>query len=140
MLEFFANFASWGPLLIRLGLGVTLVAHGYPKLFGPQPGPKGFSGYLKALGFPSPIFWAYAVGIAEFGGGACLILGLFTRLAALVVAIQFLVIILKVKWSKGFLMSNEGWEWDWALLTMALSLLFTGPGRIALDNSIHTGL
>jgi uncharacterized membrane protein YphA (DoxX/SURF4 family) len=55
-------------------------------------------------------------------------------------AIEFLAIILKVKWSKGFLISNEGWEWDWAILMMLLSLLVTGPGRLALDHAIRTGL
>ncbi len=135
----FSGLASWGPTLLRLGAGITLVVHGYPKLFGPQPGPKGFAGYLKSLGFPSPLLGAYAVGVAEFAGGICLLLGFLTRLAALVLAIQFLIIILKVKWSKGFLLSKGGWEWDWALLTMMVSLLLTGPGRLALDNRIHTG-
>jgi putative oxidoreductase len=140
MLDFLGAYAAWGPTLIRLGAACTLVAHGYPKLFGPQPGPKGFAGYLKNLGIPNPMLMSYVVGIAEFVGGGCLLIGLFTRLAALVVAIQFLVIILKVKWSKGFLLSEGGWEWDWTLLAMMLSLLLTGPGRLALDNRIHTGL
>jgi putative oxidoreductase len=80
------------------------------------------------------------VAITELVGGGCLLIGFFTRLAALVVAIEFLVIILKIKWSKGFLLSEGGWEWDWALLAMMLSLLLTGPGRLALDHRIHTGL
>lgn len=136
----FGGLAPWGPDLLRLGAGITFVVHGYPKLFGPQPGPKGFSQYLKSLGLPAPLFWAYAVGLAEFGGGICLLIGFLTRLAALVLAIEFIVIILKVKWSKGFQMSNGGWEWDWALLTMVASLLVTGPGRLALDHTIRTGL
>jgi putative oxidoreductase len=140
MLDFLGGFAAWGPTLIRLGAGFTLVVHGYPKLLGPQPGPKGFAGYLKGVGVPSPMLMAYVVAITEIVGGGCLLIGFFTRLAALVVAIEFLVIILKIKWSKGFLLSEGGWEWDWALLAMMLSLLLTGPGRLALDHRIHTGL
>jgi len=140
MLDFLGHYAAWGPVFLRLGAGITVAVHGYPKLFGPQPGPKGFAQYLKSLGFAGPETMAYVVAIAEFVGGICLILGFLTRLAALVIAIEFLVIILKIKWSKGFLMSGGGWEWDWALLTMAISLLLTGPGRLALDNAIHTGL
>lgn len=140
MLDFLGSYAAWGPTLIRLGACITLVVHGYPKLFGPQPGPKGFAGYLKSLGLPSPTLIAYVVGIAEFVGGGCLLLGLFTRLAALALAIEFAVIILKVKWDKGFLLSEGGWEWDWALLAMMLSLVLTGPGRLAVDSRIHTGL
>jgi putative oxidoreductase len=141
MLEhLFGGLAPWGPVLLRLGAGVTFVVHGYPKLFGTQPGPKGFAKHLEGMGFGSPLFWAYVVSISEFFGGICLILGFLTRLWALVFTIQFLVIILKVKWGKGFLMSKGGWEWDWSLLTMAASLLLTGPGRAALDNIFRTGL
>lgn len=139
LVSLFGGLAVWGPVVLRLGAGITFVVHGYPKLFGPTPGPKGFAGYLKSLGIPNPQFMAYVVGVAEFGGGICLLLGLFTRLAALVLAVEFLVIILRVKWTKGFLMSTGGWEWDWALLTMVLSLLLTGPGRAALDNRLHSG-
>ena len=140
MLDFLGSYAAWGPTLIRLGACITFVVHGYPKLVGAQPGPKGFAGYLKGMGVPSPALMAYVVGIAELAGGLCLLIGLFTRLAALVLAIEFVVIILKVKWDKGFLLANGGWEWDWALLAMMLSLLLTGPGHLALDNRIHTGL
>src|SRR5438132_1062974 len=97
----FGGLASWGPDFIRLGVAFTFILHGYPKLFGPKPGPKGFAGYV---------------------GGVCILLGFLTRFWALVGAIEFLAIILKVKWSKGFLISNEGWEWDWAILMMLLSL------------------
>ena len=141
MLEgIFVGVASWGPDPLRVGAGIIFIVHGYPKLFGPQPGPKGFAGHLQHMGFGSPMFWAYVVALAETVGGACLLVGFLTRLAALVLAIEFLVIILKVKWSKGFLSSKGGWEYDWALLTVLVSLLLTGPGRLALDHRIHTGL
>lgn len=138
--HWFGGLSTWGPDFLRLAAGIILISHGYPKLFGPKPGPKGFAGYLKTLGFSPPLVWAYVVGISEFGGGVFLILGFLTRLAALVVAIQFLVIILRVKWGKGLDMGQGGWEYDMALLAIALSLLVTGPGRVALDHYIPTGL
>jgi putative oxidoreductase len=132
-----AGLAAWGPLVLRIGSGVVFVVHGYPKLFGPQPGPRGFAQYLQSLRFAPPLFWAYAAAVAEFVGGICLLAGFLTRLAALVLAIEFLVIILRVKWSKGFAPpGGGGWEYDWALLTMAVTLLLTGPGRWALDNRL----
>lgn len=138
--QWFGGLASWGPDFLRLGAGIILITHGYPKLFGPKPGPTGFAGYLRSLGFSPPLVWAYVVAITEFGGGVCLILGFLTRLAALLVAIEFLVIILRIKWAKGLDMGQGGWEYDMALLAIALSLLVTGPGRVALDHYIHTGL
>lgn len=90
-----------------------MIVHGYPKLFGPQPGPTGFSQYLQKLGVSPPLFWAYVVGCAEFFGGICLLLGFLTRLAALILAIEFVVITFGIKWSKGFELAKGGWEWDW---------------------------
>jgi putative oxidoreductase len=139
MLNFFGTLASWGPDFLRLGAGVIMIAHGYPKISNPAAR-KGLAQYVQSLGFSPPGFWAWLVGIAEFFGGICLILGLFTRLAALVLAIEFLVIIVRAKWGKGFMLEKGGWEWDWALWMMFLSVLVTGPGRVALDHRIHTGL
>ncbi len=135
----FGGLAPWGPDFLRLGAGIIFVMHGYPKLFGAKPGPKGFAGYLQSMGFSPPLFWAYLVALAEFLGGVCFILGFLTRFFALVLALEFLVIIFKVKWAKGLDLGKGGWEYDWALLMMALSLLVTGPGRWALDSRIRTG-
>ena len=95
-----------GLLLLRLGAGVTLMAHGYPKLFGgpekepPQPvaealgpnfapavkqgGPESFAQMLAQMGVPEPQVAAVLAGLAEFGGGLGLVLGLGTRPAGLV--------------------------------------------------------
>jgi len=96
--------------------------------------------FLQSLGFSPPLFWAYLAGIAEFGGGLCVLLGFLTRLAALVLAIAFVMFMVKVKWTRGFRMSQDAWAWYWALLAMVLSLLVIGPGRLALDHQIPTGL
>ena len=86
-----------GLLLLRLGAGVTLMAHGYPKLFGgpekepPQPvagalgpnfapavkqgGPESFAQVLAQMGVPEPQVAAVLAGLAEFGGGLGLALG-----------------------------------------------------------------
>jgi len=140
MLDFFGRWATWGPVFLRVVAGVTFIVYGYPKLFGPQPGPKGYARFLQSLGFSPPLFWAYLAGIAEFGGGLCVLLGFLTRLAALVLAIAFVMFMVKVKWTRGFRMSQDAWAWYWALLAMVLSLLVIGPGRLALDHQIPTGL
>src|SRR5438105_15084335 len=120
MLDFFGHYAAWGALFLRLGAGITLTVHGHPKLFGPQPGPKGFAQYLKSLGIGGPGTMAYVVAIAEFVGGICLIGGFLTRLAALVIALEVPVILLQVLSFKVFHMPARGWAWDWALLTQAI--------------------
>src|ERR1700720_4440880 len=68
-------------LLLRLGLGIIFVSHGYPKLFTHLD--QTTEGFVK-MGFPA--YFAYIAGVLEFFGGILLILGLFTRIAGLLLA------------------------------------------------------
>ena len=45
---------DWGLLILRLGLGITLILHGYPKFAG--AGPMAFARYLRVHHFPAPLF------------------------------------------------------------------------------------
>src|SRR5271156_5030947 len=70
-------------LLLRLGLGIIFVYHGYPKLFTHTH--ETMQG-MAHMGFPA--YFAYIAGVFEFFGGWLLILGLFTRIAALLLALE----------------------------------------------------
>lgn len=130
MLNLFPNFLDYSifaPFLLRLILGLVFVAHGYPKLFG------GFSqtaGFFESIGIKPAKFWVFIVGVVEFFGGIALIVGFATQLAALLIAIDMLVAIFKVKFKMGFV---NGYEFDLALLIIALSLVLTGAGAYAID-------
>src|SRR4051812_47303294 len=113
-----------GLLLIRLGTGGRLMAYGYPNLFcvpeknPPQPvaqalgpnfapavkggGPQSFAQTLAQLGVPEPEVAAVLAGIAEFGGGLGLVLGLWTRPAGLAAAANMAVAARKAHWPQGF--------------------------------------
>ena len=85
MLEnIFSPISDWGLLILRLGLGIVMIAHGWPKLNpnGPMKGPAGVAGFLKQLGIPLPTFFAWVVALLETVGAALLILGLGTRILA----------------------------------------------------------
>ncbi len=147
-------FKDVGLLTLRLSTGLTMAAHGYPKLFGgqgrhaPAPvekalGPNyapavenmghgAFSKTLEKLEVPAPEASAYASGIAEFGGGLALALGFKTRLAALAVLINLMVAIRKVHWQNGYF-GDGGFELPGELSSAALTLLLTGPGALSLD-------
>jgi uncharacterized membrane protein YphA (DoxX/SURF4 family) len=120
-------------LALRIGLGVELVVHGWPKI----KNPGGMAGWLGQMGMKPAVFWSWIAALTEFLGGLALIVGLLTRPAALFVAGQFLVIILYVKLGKlkaPFTTPQAaGWEWDWLILFMGLSLLLAGPGAYSLD-------
>lgn len=132
---------SLSPLFLRVPLGVIFMAHGSQKLFGLFGG-EGVSVTLKTfeekLGIP-PIFTILAM-IAEFGGGLGVLLGCFTRLSALGIASVMAVAIYKVHLANGFFLNmacqpgrGHGIEFNIALIGMALSLMFSGGGRWALD-------
>jgi putative oxidoreductase len=131
---------SFAALVLRVVVGYIFVHHGYPKLFQEDFGPKGFAGVLKTLNVPLPIFFSYAAGIAEFFGGALLILGLLTRLDALLIAIVMSVAMWKVKFKTGLLTRvmesgrAGGYELDLALFGSAVALFVTGGGSFSIDS------
>ena len=88
------------------------------------------AGFFSSIGIRPAKFWAIVVGLTEFVGGIFLIAGFLVQPVALAFAISMLVAIWKVKFHKGF---SGGWEFDFALLIMALALLFLGPGAYSLD-------
>ena len=123
-------------LALRIGLGIELVVHGWPKLKAPGT----TAAFLGPLGFKPPLFWAWVLVATEFLGGVALLLGLVTRVAAALNVISFLVIILYLKpykWKVPFTTpQGAGWEWDWLIVTMAIALLIAGSGTFGLDRAL----
>ncbi len=132
----FSGASPWSPFFLRLAVGAIFIAHGSQKLFGAFGGHglKGFAGMLSSMGFKPALAWAVLVALVEFLGGICLLLGIQTRLAALLLGINMVVAILFVHLSRGLFASKGGFEFPLVLLAASLSLLFTGPGRLALKD------
>ena len=136
VLGFQAGLAAF---LLRLCLGIIFIVHGYPKLFREDVGPLGFSESLKTLGVPAPLMIAYSIGILEFVGGWLLIIGFLARLVALLIALEMLYTIMKMKFRTGFVTrlvegsGVGGYELDFALFTMALVVGLLGAGRFSID-------
>ena len=83
-LEFLEDYKDVGLLVMRLGLGVAFIAHGWPKMSGGPDVWVKLGARLEAvsgIGF-LPEFWGFMAAFAEMGGGILLILGLLTRPAA----------------------------------------------------------
>ncbi|MFI0468200.1 MULTISPECIES: DoxX family protein [Saccharopolyspora] len=123
-----------GLLILRLALGGIFLAHGAQKLFGilGGPGPDGFAMALGKMGFENSAMLALVTGGTELGAGALLVLGLFTPLAAAgIVGVMGNAIFLKL--GAGFFAASGGFEFEATLGVLGLGLMFTGPGRVALD-------
>jgi putative oxidoreductase len=126
MIQLLFTFHNWGLLLLRIVLGVIMVAHGFPKL-------RNFSETIisfRSMGFRPAFFWVVVAGSVELFGGVFLIGGFFTQIVAFVIAIQFLVVILFVNLRNGF----SGLEYDLLILTSSIVLLTSGAGLYSLDD------
>jgi putative oxidoreductase len=126
-LRFLDRLQPLALLVMRLVLGIIMIAHGYSKVFG---GLHHHVQFVSSLGLPG--WLAYLSAAAEFLGGILVIVGLLTRCAALAIAIDLTVAIVKVHWHNG-LLGNGGYQFPLALATIAFALIFFGAGPIALE-------
>ena len=131
-----ANHA--GNLLLRVPVGLIFAAHGAQKLFGwfGGYGLTATAGWMESIGLTPGLPLALLAGSAEFFGGLFLLLGLFTRPAAVALAVTMIVAIFSVHWQNGFFMSNNGYEFALALLAATFALATSGAGKLAMDNFI----
>ncbi len=121
----------------RVILGVIFFAHGYQKFF--DIGVENVASFFASIGIPAPLFFAWGVSLVELLGGAALVVGVFTRWAALGVAIILVVATLTVKLPVGLIAppgKGAGYELDLALLGLALIFLLVGPGRLSLEKGV----
>jgi putative oxidoreductase len=109
-----------------------MIGHGYSKVFG---GLHHHAQFVASLGLPG--WLGYVSAFVEFFGGILLLIGLFTRCAAVAIVIDLAVAIGKVHWKNG-LLGQGGYQFPMALASIAFALIFFGAGPIALD-SIWSG-
>lgn len=121
------------PLLLigRVVVGIVFMAHGWQKIA--QDGLEATSQGFVAMGVPLAEVAAPVVAVAELLGGALLIVGLFTGITGIVLAIDMAVAAILVHLSAGVFVTEGGWELVGALGAAALVLSAVGPGRLALD-------
>jgi putative oxidoreductase len=121
---------SWlPPLAARLAIGLVFLQTGWGKLHGLDK----VTDFFTELHIPAPAFNAALVAWTEFLGGALLIAGLLTRLAALPLAFSMLIAILTAKRSEiDGLGSLFGFS-EFAYLLIFGWLAIAGPGAVSID-------
>lgn len=117
-------------LLVRAALGLVFVSYGYAKWAG---GLDRFAGLLLASGFPAPDLLARGVAALELGGGMLVLLGVWTRVVAGLLAVEMAVAIWRVLWPRGFV---GGFAFELVLLLCALALVAGGGGRWSVGRGL----
>jgi putative oxidoreductase len=131
--------ADLGLLLLRFAVGGVLFAHGMQHVFGlwGGVGMTGLRNVLTAFGFRNVNVLAWITALTELVGGAAVVLGLFTPLAAAgLLALMINAVLLKAV--NGFFIAGPpgaaSVELEVVLGLGAAALVLTGAGRIALEN------
>lgn len=129
------NYRHIGLLILRIGLGIMFILHGYPKMFGGPDTWVEVGTAMQYLGIDvAPMFFGFMAGVAEFFGGIFLLLGLFFT-----PSVSLLLVVMLVATAK-HLGSGDGFANYSHSIEMAIvfvSLLFTGAGRYSLDRKLQ---
>jgi len=130
--RFSPRHAAYGIALLRISLGVMLIAHSVVLKFHTYT-LAGTAVYFESLGLPA--LSAYAVFWVEALAGIALVLGAGTRLAA-AAALPVLVGAFLVHAGNGWLFSapNGGWEYPLYLTVLAIAQVLLGSGAFALES------
>ena len=120
--------ADVGILILRISVGIVMVAHGLPKIFWKR---ELFNKkWEKEYGFP--LGSVILTGIVQVAGGLAIIVGIFTQLSSLILALNMLVATYISIWkhNEPFLSTPEGKGWDvnFLLVGALITLVLLGGG------------
>jgi putative oxidoreductase len=124
-------------LLIRLMVGAVFLSEGIQKFL--FPAIRG-AGRFEKIGLPNPEFLGNFVGFFEILCGALILLGLFTRLAAIP---TLMIMFVAIATTKGAVLANEGFwpmmhgsRTDWAMMLGSIYLIIEGSGKWSVDRGL----
>jgi putative oxidoreductase len=128
-------------LLFRLYVVFIFFSEGLKKyLFPVELG----TGRFEKIGFSNPAFWAYFTGTFEMVCGILILIGLFTRLAAIPLFIIMIVSFITTKYpelaEKGFWFMAHDYRTDFAMTLLLIYLLIYGGGKNSMDYKIQQTL
>lgn len=120
---------NYSSTIIRSALGAVLISHGVLKVFVFTI--PGTVGYFGSLGIPAVL--AYLTILGELVGGTALILGVYSRLVALL-SLPILIGAVWAHGANGWVFSNNGggWEFPFFLVIIALAVVFAGNGPLSI--------
>jgi putative oxidoreductase len=124
------NLKPLGLLGLRLVLGLIFSHSGYQKLFVATPQTLA---EFQRIGLPS--YLGYVAGVLELFGGALLVLGLLTRLAALLLAVEVGFVLVKVIIPQSGIYALQSYEFPLVLCAATFALATVGAGLLSIDTA-----
>lgn len=127
MFEQLTQYNNIGFLVLRLAVAIIFIYHAMPKL-------KNSKGMAQMVGMPAGM--VLMLGMVELVASIGLIVGFYTQLSALLLAIVMVGAIgmKTMKWGVPFAaMDKTGWEFDLILLAANISILLGGGGTIGIQ-------
>ena len=125
------NYKNFGLLIIRIGLGMMFIYHGFPKLMG---GPRSWHEVGSAMKYVGihflPVVWGFLAATVETFGGFLVIIGMAFRPVCILLVINLIVAALFHLGTGGGLGEAAHAIED---AIMFAGLLFLGPGKYSVD-------
>ncbi len=119
-------------LLLRVTVGLTMVAHGYNHLWG-GGGLAGTARWFGSLGMRPPKLHAMLSGVGEIAAGTALTIGLLTPLAAAFVVGTMVVAGVAAHRANGFFVFKDGYEYVLMIAVVCAVIGLLGPGTASVD-------
>jgi len=126
-MKFLSGLQPLALVVLRVAFGIIFVAHGWPTLVH-----RSSPVHTLYLEHGLPVFWVYVSGVLEVFGGGLLVAGLFTRGAALLLAIEMVLTIWKVSTPHSYFAVNE-YAYPMVVAAGCFVLATTGAGMLSVD-------
>jgi putative oxidoreductase len=135
----YETFSPASYSFMRFAAGAVLAPHGIQKIMNSSW--TTLAPYIdKQMGVAYPLWWAYMAVFAESVAAICLAIGLFTRVAALILVIHMGIIIVYFQWQFGYFWTNKGIEYALLWWLLFIAIFFRGGGRYSVDRYLKKEL
>lgn len=131
LLASLGKYRNTGLLIMRIGLGIMFMYHGYPKLLGGPEQWEGIGGSMKYIGITYlPVIWGLLAAIAETFGGFLILIGLAFRPACILLIFTMAVATtMHLSNGDGLMTASHAIE----VGIVFFGLAFIGPGKYSVD-------
>ncbi len=128
------NLIHAGLLIIRVGIGISMFAHGLPKIMGGVETWTWLGGSMSAVGINfAPTFWGFIAAFTEAVGGILFALGFLHRpISLMLTGMMAMAMITHISAGDGFMVYSHALE----LMILFAGVFITGPGKYSLDQKL----